>query len=935
MDVSTLCVQFLAPVPGFELAFKAVCSAAIPKSLLKAWVGLVALSLCAQSGINAMAAVTSSPTSLSWASVAVGNPGAQKVVTLSNSGSTTLSIASIALSGTNPGDFKIFSKTCGPSLAASASCTVNIVFDPTTAGTRSATLDFNDNVSGSPQTVSLSGLGVSSSGRVMVSPTSLSFGAFSIGSSSPAQSSKLTNGTSSGISISSVAISGANPGDFSITSNTCGKRLSATSSCSAAVIFKPTAAGTRSATLTYTNSSSTVTVALSGTGSSNSSSVTTNHTSLNFPATAIGSSSSAMSTVLQNGTAASLSIIGVSITGTNAGDFSISSNQCGSSLAASGSCSVSVVFKPSASGTRTASLNFADTGNSSPQTVSLSGTGGGASSGSLAVYPSSEAVAVGTQQEFQAQLTGTPDFNSLTFSIDGISGGNSSVGTVTDQGLYTAPNSPGTHQLVVSDNSLGTTSNSWITVFSNVSVDFGSRSPNANPVPPGLFGAQYLDSLHNAADLDMVKAGGITSGRLWAGIVNVFATSTPNWSAIDSSIAKIAAAGGMHVTVEMYQSPSWLQQNNCGTYSMPSDVTAWASIAQQYVQHFDTKFPGVVTDYEIWNEPNIALCVPSGDSTLTDYMKLYSAAAPLMKAQAKTDGQKIRVGGPVTAGVVSNWITTMLADPTISQNIDFLSYHFYLLGVPGEKAAWDTFNGTQSVYQATQDIHGPANFYEYVGALVSGGKQPQGKNLPIYITEYNLDWEFAKNCCSNDFTYAPLWNSLYVADLLDSPFAYSGSPNSITRLDYYAASAVPYYCLIGLYDTNMDCSYPVGSTPQPYPQLFAYQLFGSPNYLGLQNGAYMAASMSPPRLSNGMVVTAFFTPSLDAVVLINPSQYTYTNMPVNITNSGLTSASGTLYRIANGQSIQSSSLSLQSTGQTSYSTTLTLPPYSVQAISLR
>ena len=643
-----------------------------------------------------------------------------------------------------------------------------------------------------------------------------------------------------------------------------------------------------------------------------------------------------MSTALKNGTTAAISISSVSITGSDAGDFAISSNGCGASLAAGSSCSVSVVFKPSATGTLTATLNFADTGSGSPQTVSLSGTGsnGGATSGSLAVYPTSAAVAVGTQQEFQAQLSGVPDANSLSYSIDGVNGGNSSVGTVTNQGLYTAPNAPGTHELSVTDNSLHTTSTSWITVFSNVSVDFGSRAANANPVPAGLFGAQYLESLHNAADLDLVKAGGITSNRMYAGIVTVFASSTPNWASIDSSIAKITSGGGIHVLVEMYQTPSWLQQSNCGIYSMPSNVNSWASIAQQYVQHFDTTFPGIVTDYEIWNEPNLSLCVPSGDNVLTDYIKLYSATAPLMKAQAKADGQTIRVGGPGLAGVIPQWFNTMLTDPTVSQNIDFLSYHAYLVGVPGETAAWDTYNGSPSIYQVTQQGNGPANTYEYVGSMTAAGKQPQGKKLPIYITEYNLDWEFAKNCCSNSFTYAPLWNAMYVADLLDAPFAYSGAPNSISRLDYYAASAVPYYCLIGVYDTNMDCSYPAGSTPQPYPQLFAYQLLGSPNYLGLQNGAYMAASISPPRLSNGPVVTAFFTPSLDAVVLINPSQYTYTNMPVYITNSGLTSATGTLYQISNGQSIQSSALSLQSTGGTSYSTTVTMAPYSVQAISV-
>ncbi len=341
-----------------------------------------------------------------------------------------------------------------------------------------------------------------------------------------------------------------------------------------------------------------------------------------------------------------------------------------------------------------------------------------------------------------------------------------------------------------------------------------------------------------------------------------------------------------------------------------------------------------MTDYEIWNEPNLALCVPAGDDALTDYMKLYSAAAPLMKAQAKADGQTIRIGGPASAGLEPGWITAMLNDPVISKNIDFMSYHLYLVGVPGETALWDTYNGSQSIYQVTQDNLGPANVYEYAGTLVAGGKQPQGKNLPIYITEYNLDWKFAKTCCSNDFTYSPVWNALYVADLLDVPFAYDGAPNTMSRLIYYAATQPPYYCLVGQHNANMDCTYPAGSVPQPYPQYFAYQLLGSPNYLGLQNGAYMATSMSPPRLVNGLVVTAFFTPSLDAVVLINPSQYTYTNMPINVANSGFTSPQATLYQIVNGQSIQASTLTLQSQGGTSYSTTVTLGPYSVQAISL-
>ena len=129
-------------------------------------------------------AASVSPTSLSWASVAVGNKGAQKVVTLTNNGTATLTISSITLSGTNPQDFLINSKTCGSSLAVSASCTANIIFAPTVSGTRTATLNFNDNASPSPQTVALSGLGTggTTGGSASVSPTSLSWVSVAVGS---------------------------------------------------------------------------------------------------------------------------------------------------------------------------------------------------------------------------------------------------------------------------------------------------------------------------------------------------------------------------------------------------------------------------------------------------------------------------------------------------------------------------------------------------------------------------------------------------------------------------------------------------------------------------------------------------------------------------------------------------------------------------------
>ena len=58
-----------------------------------------------------------------------------------------------------------------------------------------------------------------------------------------------------------------------------------------------------------------------------------------------------------------------------AGDFTIASNTCGSSVAAGTSCTVGLTFKPTATGTRLATLEVTYTGAGSPQTMLLLGTG--------------------------------------------------------------------------------------------------------------------------------------------------------------------------------------------------------------------------------------------------------------------------------------------------------------------------------------------------------------------------------------------------------------------------------------------------------------------------------------------------------------------------------------------------------------------------------
>jgi hypothetical protein len=81
-------------------------------------------------------------------------------VTVNNSGNTALTIAAIAITGTNATDFSEVD-TCGGSVAAGGICSINVTFVPSATGARTATLTITDDATSpsSPQTVALSGAG--------------------------------------------------------------------------------------------------------------------------------------------------------------------------------------------------------------------------------------------------------------------------------------------------------------------------------------------------------------------------------------------------------------------------------------------------------------------------------------------------------------------------------------------------------------------------------------------------------------------------------------------------------------------------------------------------------------------------------------------------------------------------------------------------------
>lgn len=99
-------------------------------------------------------ALVMNPTALVFSSTPVGTSSAGQIVTLTNSNNASLSLSNLQVTG----DYQQ-TNNCPATLSSSSSCTVNIVFTPSTTGTRSGSLTIT-NSAGRPQTATLSGIGV-------------------------------------------------------------------------------------------------------------------------------------------------------------------------------------------------------------------------------------------------------------------------------------------------------------------------------------------------------------------------------------------------------------------------------------------------------------------------------------------------------------------------------------------------------------------------------------------------------------------------------------------------------------------------------------------------------------------------------------------------------------------------------------------------------
>ena len=445
------------------------------------------------------------PASLSFGSQAVATSSAAKTVTLTNNLATALTISSIAASG----DYSQ-TNTCGTSLAAGTNCTISVTLTPTITGSDPGTLTITDSANNSPQTVSLAGTGVV---QAAMSPATLSFGNEVVEFASSAKTVTLTNNLATSLSISSIAISG----DYSQT-NTCGPSLAASSNCTISVTFTPTTTGSRTGTLTVTDSAnnSPQTVSLTGNGVVP---VSVSPATLAFGNEAVTTTSAPLTVTVSNKQPTAVSITSITTPTAYA-----QTNTCGTLLAAQGTCTVSVTFSPTTTGSQPGTLTITDNASNSPQTVNLTGTG--------------TALPTITSLSLTSGLVGT----SVTITGTGFAGSQGSS-TVTFNGVSATPTSWKSTSITTTVPAAATTGNVVVAVAG------GASNGVAFTVQPSITSLSTTSGIAGTSVTITGSGFGSSQGSSTATFSGV-ATTPTSWSA--SSITApvpVGATGGSGLVV--------------------------------------------------------------------------------------------------------------------------------------------------------------------------------------------------------------------------------------------------------------------------------------------------------------------------------------------------------------------------------------------------
>ncbi|MBV9760595.1 MAG: choice-of-anchor D domain-containing protein [Acidobacteriaceae bacterium] len=448
--------------------------------------------------------------------------------------------------------------------------------------------------------------------KVTASSSALAFSSTTVGLASVAQFVTASNIGTESLTLSALSVSSnfsQKPSGYVDCSSS--SVVAAGSNCVAAIAFAPSTAGSLGGTLTLTGNSlnasgASRSASLTGTGvTAAAPKVSLAPTNLYFGNQIVGTASQSNVITLSNIGSASLSILSIWLTGTNSSDFSLTTT-CGASLAANASCTVSVSFSPAGAGNRAASLMFTDSVASSPQTVTLSGTGttsagssfstSGLNFGSQNVGASSAPATVtltnngiGALNVSSIALSGA---NASDFAMTTTCGSTLAASASCGVTLVFSPAAAGSRSATLSftDNAAGSPQ--------TVAIAGTGVTPVVDPPPPSVF----FNSVAGTLSQISLGADGAVWGLNAGGQIYQRNATAQSWTYIPGNLAHLfvgssAAVWGINSGGQIYQWNASAQTWNWirGTLvqlSVGADGDVWGLNAAGSIYHFNAQTQG-------------------------------------------------------------------------------------------------------------------------------------------------------------------------------------------------------------------------------------------------------------------------------------------------------------------------------------------------------
>ena len=456
------------------------------------------------------------PSPVDFGNIVLGAPVGRVMVTVRNSGGT----ASGPLTSVISGDTTVFvidpATTCdGKTLAPAESCMFAMEFRPTQEGARSASLAMTASPGGTA-TVSLTGTGATPA-VLVVSPEIENLGDVEIGTFGPSHTITFMNTGGSPTGTLMSTIGGTDAAEIRIATDGCSNQpLNAGSTCTLTLQLRPTTRGAKSGMLTMVGAPGGTTVTtLTGRGLTPSA-LEVNPTMQDF-GTAVTNTMSEATFTVRNGGEVTTGALMITLGGVNFDEFSVPNDSCSTTTLAFGAtCSVTVRFRPTTVGPKSATLRIRGTPGGDI-TAMLSGTAAGP--GALAIAPASidfGGIVVGqssTTRVFTVTNTGGAATGTLSVSLGGTSASQFAVQADTCNGQILGPSGTCTVGYQLRPTTAGGKTASLI-VASNP-----GGTATASLVGSGL-AAAVLSANATTAALGTVDVGAIGASFTWT-VTNV------------------------------------------------------------------------------------------------------------------------------------------------------------------------------------------------------------------------------------------------------------------------------------------------------------------------------------------------------------------------------------------------------------------------------